>query len=195
MSNLSEKRKKIQPRKRSGGASTATILTVGLLLALVAGAIWASRSSAPSSSAAPASPPSGTAVPAPAKATTLQMTAISAMVENGKIGIPLDAVREKGLVRFSYRGAKGETPLLAYVTPSGKVTTAVSLCEPCSSTRFFIQGNKIICSTCYTQWDLENLKGITGGCTRYPPDKIQNTISNGSILIDESVVAKWQPRV
>lgn len=195
MSNLSEKRKKVQPHKRRGGASTATILAVGLFLVLGAGAIWASRSNAPKPSAAPASSPSGTTAPAPAKATTLQMTPISAKVENGKIGIPLDAVKQKGLVRFIYKGAKSETPLLAYVTPSGKIITAVSMCEPCSSTRFFIQGNNIICSTCYTQWDLENLKGISGGCTKYPPDKIPNTISDGSILIDESVVAKWQPRV
>jgi hypothetical protein len=195
MSNLSEKRRKFQPTRKSGPSLATTTAVVAVLLVLGAGAIWALRSGSPRPDAAPSASASGSAAPAPAKTTTLQMTSISAKVENGKISIPLDTVKEKGLVRFTYKGAKGETPLLAYVAPSGKVTTAVSVCEPCSSTRFFIQDSNIVCSACYTRWDLENLKGISGGCTRYPPDRLQNTISGGSILIDESIVAKWQPRV
>jgi hypothetical protein len=124
----------------------------------------------------------------------LQMTDITASIKDGKIAIPLSTVKEKQLVRFVYKGEK-EVPLLAYLAPSGKVVTAVSMCEPCASTRFFIQGKKIICITCGTQWDLETLKGISGGCTTYPPDRLTNSTGGEEILIEESSAANWKSRI
>jgi hypothetical protein len=124
---------------------------------------------------------------------TIRMTDIEAKVENGKISIPLAVVKEKKLVRFEYPG-KG-VPLLAYVTPSGRVVTAVSMCEPCRSTRFHISDKKIICNACATEWNLETLKGIQGGCLNYPPEVIPSTIEKDRIQIDEKIVAEWKPRV
>ncbi len=123
----------------------------------------------------------------------IRMVDIQAKVENGKISIPLDAVRENKMVRFEYPG-KG-VPLLAYVAPSGRIVTAVSMCEPCRSTRFHISDKKIVCNACATEWNLETLKGIQGGCLNYPPDVIQSTIEKDRIQIDEDAVAKWKPRV
>ncbi len=124
---------------------------------------------------------------------TIGMTDIEAKVENGKISIPLDVVKEKKMVRFEYPG-KG-VPLLAYVAPSGRIVTAVSMCEPCRSTRFHISDKKIVCNACATEWNLETLKGIQGGCLNYPPDVIQSTIEKDRIQIDENAVANWKPRV
>jgi hypothetical protein len=70
---------------------------------------------------------------------TISMTDIRAKVENGKISIPLDVVKEKKMVRFEYEGKGLKIPLLAYVTLAGRVVTAISMCEPCRSTRFHIQ--------------------------------------------------------
>lgn len=123
------------------------------------------------------------------------MSDISVKVEKGKISIPIETVLEKKLVRFEYEGKEGRLPLLAYVTPSGKIITAVSLCEPCRSTRFHIEGKKLVCNACATQWNLETLKGIQGGCLKYPPDALPNTIDKGFIQIDENVVKAWKPRV
>ena len=124
---------------------------------------------------------------------TIRMTDIQAKVENGKISIPLDVVKEKKMVRFEYPG-KG-IPLLAYVAPSGRVVTAVSMCEPCRSTRFHINDKKIVCNACATEWNLETLKGIQGGCLNYPPDVIQSTLEKGQIQIDEKIITQWKPRV
>jgi uncharacterized membrane protein len=126
---------------------------------------------------------------------TVQMADIQAKVENGKISIPLDMVKEKKMVRFEYEGKGLKIPLLSYITLAGRVVTAVSMCEPCRSTRFHIKDKTLVCNACYTEWNLETLQGIKGGCMNYPPEVIPNTVENGRILIDENVVLGWKPRV
>jgi uncharacterized membrane protein len=126
---------------------------------------------------------------------TIRMADIQAKVQNGKISIPLDVVKEKKMVRFEYQANGVSVPLLSYITPSGKVVTAVSMCEPCRSTRFHINDKKIVCNACATEWNLETLKGIQGGCLNYPPDVIPSTIDKGRIQIDEKIVTQWKPRV
>ena len=125
----------------------------------------------------------------------IRMTDITAKVENGKISIPLDVVKEKKIVRFRIREPMAaRIPLLSYITPTGKVVTAVSVCEPCRSTKFHIRDNSIVCNACFAEWDIETLRGIKGGCLNYPPDVIPNKVEKGQILIDEKVVAQWKPR-
>jgi uncharacterized membrane protein len=126
---------------------------------------------------------------------TVRMTDVQAKVEKGKISIPLSMLLEKKMVRFEYERNGVKTPLLAYFTQSGRVVTAVSMCEPCRSTRFHIKEKILVCNACYTEWDLENLKGIKGGCLNYPPDVIPNKVEKDMILIDEKVVLEWRPRV
>ena len=125
---------------------------------------------------------------------TIPMTDIEARVENGKISIPLDVVKEKKMVRFEYEGKGVKIPLLAYVTLAGRVVTAISMCEPCRSTRFHIQDKALVCNACNTEWSLETLKGIKGGCMNYPPEVIPSTIEKDRVLIEESVVLGWKPR-
>ena len=125
---------------------------------------------------------------------TIPMTDIGAKVENGKISIPLDVVKEKKMVRFEYEGKGVKIPLLAYVTLAGRVVTAISMCEPCRSTRFHIQDKALVCNACNTEWSLETLKGIKGGCMNYPPEVIPSTIEKDRVLIEESVVLGWKPR-
>ena len=126
---------------------------------------------------------------------SIRMTDIQAKVEKGKISIPLDVVKEKKMVRFEYENNGLRIPLLAYITQSGKVVTAVSMCEPCRSTRFHIKDKIIVCNACATEWNLETLKGIQGGCLNYPPDIIPSTIEKDRIQMDEKIVTQWKPRV
>ena len=126
---------------------------------------------------------------------TIRMTDIQAKVEKRKISIPLDVVKEKKMVRFEYENNGNKIPLLAYITQTGRVVTAVSMCEPCRSTRFHIKDKSLICNACATEWNLETLKGIQGGCLNYPPDVIPSTIEKDRIQIDEKIVTQWKPRV
>jgi uncharacterized protein len=126
---------------------------------------------------------------------TIAMTDVSVRVENGKISIPVETVLEKKMVRFEYEGNGVKIPLLSYVTRNGKVITAVSMCEPCRSTRFHIRGTTLVCNACGTEWNLDTLKGIQGGCLNYPPDLVPSTLVQNQIQIDEKIVAQWKPRV
>ncbi len=124
-----------------------------------------------------------------------QMKPVPAKTEKGKIILSLDLVKEKKFVAFDYQSAKGAIPLLAYISPEGKVVTAVSMCEPCNSTRFHIRSDKLVCNSCSTTWELDNLSGVSGACQEYPPDAVPSTIVGNEIHIDEKIVASWVPRV
>lgn len=127
--------------------------------------------------------------------TAQQMTNIPLKVENGKIAISLDLLREKKFVRFMYGDASTGIPLLAYISSEGKIVTAVSVCEPCNSTAFHISGDKIICNSCGSTWELNDLQVVSGSCGRYPPDAVPNSVVGDEIRIDEQVVSRWQRRV
>ncbi|KAB2850347.1 MAG: DUF2318 domain-containing protein [Ignavibacterium sp.] len=117
-----------------------------------------------------------------------------AFARDGKIILPLDVVKEKKFVKFDYQGTNSSIPLLAFITEDGKVVTAISLCEPCDSKDFHIQGSNLICNSCGTTWDLNNLDAISGSCGKYPPDPIPSKIVGNEIQIDEYVVTSWTRR-
>ena len=115
--------------------------------------------------------------------------------QKGAVEVPLDLVKNEKLVSFEYLRPDGRIPLLAYITPAGKLVTAVGVCEPCRSTRFHIEGNHMVCNSCFTRWDLETLKGISGGCLNYPPDTLPHEIQGGQLTIKEMDLKNWKPRV
>ena len=125
----------------------------------------------------------------------LQMFDIKPEVRDGKIIVPLDVVIDKKLVGFQYIKGNIKVPLLAYISPEGKLVTAVSICEPCNSERFYTEEDEIVCNACGTRWRLKNLEGISGACQQYPPDPIPSTIVGNEIQIDESIVINWRRRI
>ena len=112
---------------------------------------------------------------------------------DGRIALSLATIKEKRLVWFAYGANK--TPVLAYVAPSGQIVTAISMCEPCRSERFHIEGDELVCNACGTRWTLEDLKGISGGCPEYPPERLDNQIAGDKVTIDEKAVLDWKPRI
>jgi uncharacterized membrane protein len=124
----------------------------------------------------------------------LDVTSRLDIIENNKIVVSLTyngrevhVLKEKMMVRFEYEANSIKIPLLSYITQSGRVVTAVSMCEPCWSTRFHIQDKTLVCNACYTIWNLESLKGIQGGCRNYPPDVIPSAVENNQIQIDKKI--------
>ncbi len=122
------------------------------------------------------------------------MSKAEAIVGNGRVEVPLDVVKERKLIAFQYQTQGSRIPLLTYITPSGKVMTAVSACEPCNSSRFHIANNELVCDNCFTRWSLETLKGVSGGCIAYPPDILFHTVDGGKLMIKEVDVRNWKPR-
>ena len=124
-----------------------------------------------------------------------QMFDIPSKVENGKIVISLDVVKEKKFVAFNYVSPKNTVPLLAYISGEGKLVTAVSMCEPCNSKRFHIKAEELVCNACGSTWELDNLQAISGACGKYPPDAIPSVVVGNEVQIDEAIVARWQRRI
>lgn len=125
---------------------------------------------------------------------SVRMTEIpTPAASNGRIALSLATIKEKKLIWFAYGTSK--TPVMAYIAPSGKIVTAISICEPCRSERFHIEGDELVCNACGTRWTLEDLQGISGGCPEYPPEKLENSISGDQVLISEKAVLTWKPRV
>ena len=107
----------------------------------------------------------------------LQQTIVESKVENGKaIVTTLSTVKEKKFIWTEYKANGKMVPLTAFAQPDGKVMVAVSFCEPCKGETFHITGNQIVCNVCGTVWDLQTLKGISGGCQTYPPEALTNLL-------------------
>lgn len=129
------------------------------------------------------------------KSQNIRMTPVDSVAGSGTIEIPVEIVKDKKIVYFEYNKGGKQVPLMAYITSSGKLVTAVSMCEPCRSTKFHIEGDEMVCNACGTRWTLEGLQGISGGCLAYPPDVVAHTIEDGKVKIQETIILDWKPRV
>ncbi|MDF1612286.1 DUF2318 domain-containing protein [Stygiobacter electus] len=118
-----------------------------------------------------------------------------AFAKGGKIILPLDVVKEKKMVKFDFSTNNTSIPILAYLSEEGKVITAISMCEPCDSRDFHMQGSNLVCNSCGTTWNLNNLEAISGACGKYPPDPIPSKVVGNEIQIDENLVLGWTRRV
>lgn len=134
----------------------------------------------------------------------IEQTEVVPQFRDGKIYLDLATLRERGIVRFTVpdrpvtlpNGSRFDSlPVTAYIAPSGRVVAAVSFCEPCSGTRFHIRGDRLACNVCGTQWRLEDLKGITGGCLLYPPDEVGYRVEGDTLILDEQELRSWEPRI
>lgn len=118
-----------------------------------------------------------------------------ARVEEGKIIIPLSILLEKKMVEFEYKSPTTIVPLLAYISNEGRLVTSIRFCEPCNSKTFKIEGKELLCGNCTTRWNLNNLRGISGSCQKFPPAPIPSEIVGNEIHIDEKVVTNWKLRI
>ncbi|MGE5617778.1 MAG: Fe-S-containing protein [Sphingomonadaceae bacterium] len=130
----------------------------------------------------------------PSAAALQQQPASTAATEGGKVSISVQEVTSKKLVAWDYKKGNITTPLLAYTTPSGAVKVASRMCEPCNSTSFRVEGTQLVCNACGSRWELENSKGISGGCQAYPPEVLPSSVVDGKVVVDEEKVSTWKPR-
>ena len=120
---------------------------------------------------------------------------VRAEVSGGTISISLTELLRYHAVAFEYAGPNGNVPLLAFITPEGKLVTSIRMCEPCNSKNFRIDGTELVCANCETRWKLSNLEGVQGTCQKYPPDPIPSTVDGNRIIIDEKLVKNWKMRI
>lgn len=129
------------------------------------------------------------------------MAELEAKIQDGKFIIPLDVVIDRKIVSAKYIDGKRKfyngmdyLPLVFFIAPSGRVIVASAICEPCMGQKFYIEGNDLVCVACGTRWNLEDLQGISGGCTNYPPHEFKFKVQDKQIVIDETVLQNWKVR-
>lgn len=130
------------------------------------------------------------------KTEKLEQFIVESKVENGKaIVTTLSALKDKKFIWTEYKANGKRIPLTAFVQPDGNVMVAVSYCEPCKGETFHITGNQIVCNVCGTVWDLQTLKGVSGGCLTYPPEALIYSLNGDNLEVPQSVLDAWAPRV
>ncbi|HLF15140.1 MAG TPA: Fe-S-containing protein [Bacteroidota bacterium] len=131
----------------------------------------------------------------PAAGEHADQVSVAARVDGGDLTIPLSAVREKRIVEFEYSDGTVSVPLLAFITGEGKLVTAYRMCEPCNSKKFSIDGDRMSCGNCETQWSLNTLEGLQGSCQKYPPEPFPSRIEDDRVIISVAQIRKWQIRL
>lgn len=118
---------------------------------------------------------------------------VDAKMERGFIAIPLQKVIDMKLVRFYDPEGIQAVPIIAYITPEGKLVTAMSKSEQCQSEDFYLEGHNIHCASCPSYWNMSSLEAYAC-CQRYYPDPIPSSIVDNSVRIDPQLVRNWRPR-
>lgn len=119
---------------------------------------------------------------------------VVATMEGGFITIRLRDVTEHKLVRFFDPEAQQEIPMIAYITPTGKLVTAMSSSEHCGSTDFFLRGNNIHCANCASYWNMSSLEAYAC-CARYYPDPVPSTVDGDKVRIEAAAIRRWEGRL
>ena len=127
----------------------------------------------------------------------ISMTIVEPVVADGKIEIDFEEVNTNNIVYFEVENDENQlVPLMAYITPSGRLFTGSSMCEPCRGRTFSLAGETLVCDTCRTTYTIEDHKFISGAktCGQYPPVQMNNRIEDGKIVIDLDEVLQWRIR-
>lgn len=131
---------------------------------------------------------------------------ITPTVADNTLVIKKSEVEQNKIVRFEYEpvkvtlknGSQIAFPLMAYVTPSGKLNVAIRMCEPCNGLTFSTMGGNILnCDTCGTQWDIETNEWNGVGaesCGTYAPEAIEYELNGDEIIINTDSFKNWVPR-
>jgi len=192
------KREEVLRSKRRGNLPTAIVLLTVVIVA--AGLFYITASGSKSVGAelkGEQRAQNAQSVPPQNSQTTIGPSIIAYTEDGGNIVLSMKEVTSKGYVAFDYKNPKTSktTPMMVYLSPSGRIVVAVRLCEPCQSTRFTLEGRELVCGKCGTRWDAESLKGISGGCPDYPPAEMKSVAEGEKLLIGVTQILNWKPRV
>lgn len=136
------------------------------------------------------------------KGKKIEMTNYTLTENQGQVKIPLDLLKSKKIIYMEYKGDGKKDyynglkylPLTAFISPSGRVVWATSICEPCFSQKFYIEGQDLVCVACGTRWRLTDIFGESGGCVKYPPREFKYTVEGNNLVAQTDQFKKWRPR-
>lgn len=186
-------------KKRKFSTGMKALLALSIVAIIAVAWVFSSQSSQPAQ-------PTPSALPYPETVAGVFYTSPAITLNGARVTLPssfvntsklvfVDLKLEKQTNELTYQGRsiplgiyKGGNylPLIIISTPSQKVISGIRVCEPCGSFSFHIvQGKYLDCDACGTKWDIETLKGVSGGCPDYPPPKLSAAVGE-NIDIDLS---------
>lgn len=125
------------------------------------------------------------------------MTTIEPIIEGDWVNISLSLLEEKDIVYFEVENNAGfMVPLMAYITPTGRIFTGSSMCEPCAGRYFSLAGETLVCDTCRTTYTIEGREFISGSqdCGSYPPVAMHSKVENGMVSVALEDILVWRTR-
>jgi len=125
---------------------------------------------------------------------TVEMVDVASEVRDGYLVFSLDDVFEYELVRAEYKGATKEVPVLSYISPHGKLVTAISISEPCNATRFTIIDGAIKCNNCNAKWEVATMKALSC-CPNNYPDPINSHVVGNEVRVPIATLEEWRRRL
>ncbi len=127
----------------------------------------------------------------------VSMTAVEPQIEGDWITLPLELVDQNDIVYFEVENNEGfSVPLMAYITPSGRLFAGSSMCEPCRGRYFSLAGETLVCDACRTTYTIEEHQFITGSpaCGSYPPVYMSPEVDGDTVKIPLEPVLQWRIR-
>jgi hypothetical protein len=123
---------------------------------------------------------------------------VEPVIENGQIKIPFEEIDKNNMVHYEIENNEGElVPMMAYITPSGRLFAGSTFCEPCLSRKYDIAGETLVCDVCGTTYDIENHKFIEGSpsCGALPPIYMNPRVEDGMMILEHEKVLNWRRRI
>jgi len=118
---------------------------------------------------------------------------VEARIEGPFLVVSLKDISRYRLIRFFDPQGNPNVPLIAYLTPGGKLVTAMSISENCRSTDFYLEGENIHCASCPSYWNMSSLEAYAC-CQKFYPDPIPSTVLGDEIRIEIQTVRNWKTR-
>ena len=128
----------------------------------------------------------------------VSMTQIEPEIKDSSVVIPLEEVDSNSIVYFEVENDENElVPLMAYITPTGRLFVGSSMCEPCRGRKFSLAGETMVCDTCKTTYDIETHEFISGvpACGSFPPVNMNPIVEQGNVVVDYNEILSWRARV
>ncbi len=125
------------------------------------------------------------------------MARVDVVVDQEWASIPLDVLEEADIVYFEVENSDGfMVPMMAYITPSGRIFSGSSMCEPCRGRYFFLAGEALVCDNCRTTYTIESHEFISGStaCGSYPPVYMEPVLEDGMVRVSMQDILHWEIR-
>lgn len=123
----------------------------------------------------------------------LGMTEIQSEQRDGYFILSLDEIKQNKFVRAWYDAQTTQLPVIAYISPKGRLITAIGITEPCGESDYTIVENHIHCSNCTGEWDLNSMVPF-GSCSKYYPSPIPSIVDRDDVIISLSDLNAWNRR-